>query len=71
MEWCVLDYRMNPERTRLFFAFLKKHFRGKKIHVVTHSLFIRSVLGYIPDNYETLKVVYDTETEKIKWSKLC
>ena len=71
MEWCVLDYRMNPERTRWFFEFLKKHFRGKKIHVVTHSLFIRSVLGYIPDNYETLKVVYDTETEKIKWSKLC
>lgn len=70
LEWCILDYRMNPERSRWFFDFLKIHFMGKKIHVVTHSLFIHRILGVIPDNYETIKVFYDTEHETIKWEKV-
>jgi broad specificity phosphatase PhoE len=70
MEWCVLDYRMNRQRSKWFFEFLKTHFRGKRIHVITHSLFIYSILGFMPDNYDTLKVLYNPDTEEITWSRL-
>jgi len=70
MEWCVLDYRMNHQRSKWFFEFLQMHFRGKKVHVITHSWFIYSILGYVPDNYETLKVLYNPDTKEMTWSKL-
>jgi len=71
IEWCVLDYRINTKRTKWFFEFIKKHFMDRRIHVISHGLFIHSVLGQIIDNYETVKVIYNTETEKIKFYKVC
>ena len=71
IEWCALDYRINTKRTKWFFEFIKKHFMDRRIHVISHGLFIHSILGQIIDNYETVKVIYNTETEKIKFYKVC
>lgn len=70
MEWSILDYRMNPQRSEWFFDFLRTHFRGKRIHVVTHSLFIYSIIGHIPDNYDTIKMEYNPDNGEIRWNKL-
>jgi broad specificity phosphatase PhoE len=70
MEWTILDYRMNPLRSEWFFDFLRTHFRGKRIHVVTHSMFMYSIIGFIPDNYETVKVDYNPDTGEISWNKI-
>jgi len=70
MEWSVLDYRMNPLRSEWFFDFLRIYFQGKKIHVITHGMFIYSILGFIPDNYQTIKVDYNPENGEIKWNKI-
>ena len=70
MEWTVLDYRMNPLRSEWFMTFLRTHFLGKRVHVVTHGMFIYSIVGFIPDNYQTIKVDYNTESGEIKWNKL-
>jgi broad specificity phosphatase PhoE len=71
IEWCALDYRINTKRTKWFFEFIKKHFLDRRIHVISHGLFIYSILGQIIDNYETVKVIYNTETEKLKFYKIC
>ena len=70
LEWAILDYRMNPQRSEWFFDFVRTHFQGKRIHVVTHSMFIYSIIGVIIDNYETVKVDFNTETGEIKWNKI-
>ena len=71
IEWCALDYRINTKRTKWFFEFIKKHFMDRRIHVISHGLFIHSVIGQIIDNYDTVKIIYNTETEKIKFYKIC
>lgn len=70
IQWSVLDYRMNPQRSEWFFDFLRIYFRGKKIHVVSHGMFIHSIVGFIPDNYETIKVEYNPDNGEIKWNKI-
>jgi broad specificity phosphatase PhoE len=70
LEWTILDYRSNHQRTKWFFDFVRTRFRGKRIHVVTHSMFMYSFLGFIPNNYETVRVLYNPDTGEIKWDKI-
>jgi broad specificity phosphatase PhoE len=70
MEWSISDYRMNPHRSEWFFDFVRTHFRGKRIHVMTHSQFIYSIIRYLPNNYETIKVEYNPDNGEFNWNKL-
>ena len=67
LSWTHVNFLLDDSRITKFIHVLKKNFIGKRIHAFTHHGFIKRLIGYDADNYQTICVMMDTQREVLSW----